>query len=263
MGGCHCHTDCIEKPVTKVFERLGKCVGSYPWWFLFVPLVLSAGLGGGFYFLGEMENKAKGIEDQFTPVNGQAKDERLVVQTYFPHDELDFSRQRLYTEGTFGSLIFTSTANILATESFSEILRINDQILEMEVDRQTFRSLCALAGGECVLNSIFSAMNSSGSEIHYPMNNNIFLGSEIGGVELINGTERIESARAIRLFYFLKEDNVTVNNLWLKKFISTASELQLKGVRLTDVPYVYLLSPCVFLYYQEIHHYFRVLQTKA
>uniref|UniRef100_A0A671KZV3 Patched domain containing 3 n=1 Tax=Sinocyclocheilus anshuiensis TaxID=1608454 RepID=A0A671KZV3_9TELE len=49
-------TDCVEKPVSKLFEKLGHLVA----------------LGGGLYFLKDRENND--VEKQFTPINGPSKE---------------------------------------------------------------------------------------------------------------------------------------------------------------------------------------------
>ena len=117
-----CNTNCIEKPISIGFQKLGLFVGKHPWVFLLLPSMLSGGLGGGFYFLGERE--ASDIEDQFTPVNGPAKKERENVKTYFPHSD-EFSQLRLYTEGTYASLIVFSSSNkdLLSKELFRKVPR--------------------------------------------------------------------------------------------------------------------------------------------
>ncbi len=50
-------TDCIEKPVSKLFEKIGHLVGSYPVCFFVIPLIISAALGGGLYFLKDLREQ--------------------------------------------------------------------------------------------------------------------------------------------------------------------------------------------------------------
>ena len=90
-----CKTNSIEKPLPLGFGKLGNFVGRHHWCFFIIPLFVSAGLGGGFYFIKDRE--LHGIEEQFTPVNGPAKHERVIVKTNFPTNDREFSRLRLYT----------------------------------------------------------------------------------------------------------------------------------------------------------------------
>ncbi|KAM9418065.1 patched domain-containing protein 3-like [Salvelinus alpinus] len=223
-----CKTDCVEKPIARGFEILGGFVGRHPWWFLILPMFISAGLGGGFYFLADRE--ANGIEEMFTPIDGPAKHERQVVKQYFPQSDSNFSRLRLYTEGTFASLIIVKSGkNILTSTTFTNIFEMDRIVTSMTIGAFAFRDLCVKKGGECVSNSIFDIVKTPSdvttTTINYPYNGTIFIASEIGGVKLKSGFE-IESAEAIRLFYFLKEDNQTRNTMWLKKFIETASKMK-------------------------------------
>ncbi|KAM9553347.1 patched domain-containing protein 3-like [Salvelinus alpinus] len=233
MAGCN--TDCVEKPIARGFEILGRFVGRHHWWFFILPMLISACLGGGFYFLADRE--ANGIEEMFTPMNGPAKDERRVVKEYFPQNDSDFSRLRLYTEGTFASLIIvTPTANILTIPAFTKIVDIDRDVKAIEVGTFNFSNLCVKKGDVCVSNSIFDIVktpNVTTTTIDYPYHDNIFIASEIGGVKLKTGSTEIESAKAIRLFYFLKEDNQTVTTMWLQKFIETASMMQQEGMTIS------------------------------
>ncbi|KAL1258759.1 hypothetical protein QQF64_009336 [Cirrhinus molitorella] len=183
-----CKTDCIERPLSLAFQKLGSVVGRYPYVFLILPLYVAAALGAGFIFLQERE--ANDIEDQFTPVNGPAKLERAIVVENFPPSE-EFSQLRLTSDGTYASLIITGLhgENILTEEAFNNIL---------ELDRRV-------------------------KTITYPMNNGTFLGTSIGGVELKPDSSEIFSAKAVRLFYFLDEEKTMENSDWLDGFLKLFS----------------------------------------
>ncbi|XP_057196717.1 patched domain-containing protein 3-like [Triplophysa rosa] len=227
-----CKTDCIEKPISLIFEKFGRIVGNYPFVFFILPLLVAAALGAGFMFLDERE--ANDIEDQFTPVNGPAKQEREIVLKYFPQSE-EFSQLRLSSEGTYASLIITGLAktNIWTEAAFTDIIELDRQVKNITTGN-TFENLCAKTKGKCVSNEILDIINYNPGEIisttiRYPMNTGTFLGTSVGGVELKTGGSEISSAKAVRLFYFLKEENTTQNTLWLTgflKFFSNYSELK-------------------------------------
>ncbi|XP_072535271.1 patched domain-containing protein 3-like [Salminus brasiliensis] len=214
-----CRTDCLEKPLSLGFSRLGHFVGRNPWCFLFLPLFLSGGLGAGFFFLHGRE--ANGIEDQFTPVNGPAKQERKFIQDYFPNTG-DFSQLRLSTEGTYASLIITGLQqeNILTVDAFAEIIKLDDDVKDLS--GKMFANICAQSRGKCMSNPVLDVINNTARKIEnmpltYPEHKGIFLGSAMGGVQL-NADSKIISAKATRLFYFLRE-NSTESATWLKAFI--------------------------------------------
>uniref|UniRef100_W5ML63 Patched domain-containing protein 3 n=1 Tax=Lepisosteus oculatus TaxID=7918 RepID=W5ML63_LEPOC len=163
-----CHTNCIEKPVCIGFEKLGRFIGRNPWCFFVIPLLISAGLGGGFYFLKDRE--ANDIENQFTPVNGPAKTERRFVQENFPQNYSEFSSQRLYTEGTFASVIAVSTgSSILTKEAFQEILDLDAEIKQMSVRADNgqfnYTHLCVRTKQKCVSNAILDIIDYNASKI--------------------------------------------------------------------------------------------------
>uniref|UniRef100_A0AAY5KNF4 Uncharacterized protein n=1 Tax=Esox lucius TaxID=8010 RepID=A0AAY5KNF4_ESOLU len=123
--------DCIEKPLSVGFQKLGGFVGRNPVWFLIVPLFISIGLGAGFYFL--EDRQANGIEDQFTAIDGHAKKERFFVQKHFPQNHSEFSRLRLDTEGTYGSFIAVSESNILKQKPMEEILNLDKRVWHVKM----------------------------------------------------------------------------------------------------------------------------------
>ncbi|XP_048012716.1 patched domain-containing protein 3-like [Megalobrama amblycephala] len=220
----NCKTDCIEKPLSLVFEKLGRVVGRHPFLFLLLPLIVAAALGAGFIFLHERE--ANDIEDQFTPVNGPAKLERVTVVKNFPQSE--FSELRLASEGTFASLIITGLQgeNILTKAAFSDIIELDRQVKSISTGN-TFENLCAKTKGRCMSNAILDIINYNATEIvslniTYPMNNGMFLGTTIGGVKLNNS--KLTSAKAVRLFYFLDEKKTNGSSDWLDGFLKLLSD---------------------------------------
>ncbi|XP_066545227.1 patched domain-containing protein 3-like [Amia ocellicauda] len=241
MNMARCHTDCLEKPICRGFKAFGGVVGRKPWWFLVIPLLLSAGLGGGFYRLKETE--ANDIEDQFTPMNGPAKAERELVKSNFPQDDADFSSQRLVTEGTYASLILVSESDILTNKTFMQVQSLDKKVKNIIAVKDNvqikYENICATVNKKCVSNAILDIVEiNSGSvdqtPIHFPMhsfeNTSIFVGTTLGGV---NTTSQgvVTSAKAIRLLYYLRE-NSTSSTLWLQEFIEVFKNES------TEMPYI-------------------------
>ncbi|XP_040210229.1 patched domain-containing protein 3-like [Rana temporaria] len=255
-----CRTDCIQRPLSLVFYKLGKVVSRYPWWFLFIPMVISAGLGAGFYFL--PQRQANDIENEFTPIGGPAKSEREFVRTHFPtNDSGHFSAQRLYTEGLFVSLIAVSMSdNIINVDSFRELINLDEMVQNMSITVTepdgdvivNFQRLCAeVQERKCMeVNPLLSSVQSNLSlietiSISYPMfQGKSFLGTSLGGVTL-SPNNTVEKAKAVRLVYYLREENEHDRKnslLWIEHFIKSVNidSLQLKNVQVI----LYLLD-CV------------------
>ncbi|XP_075684383.1 patched domain-containing protein 3-like [Rhinoderma darwinii] len=235
-----CHTDCVQRPLSIAFGRLGKLVGRYPWWFLLIPIVLSAGLGAGFYFLPQRE--ANDIEDQFTPIGGLAKTERDFVRTHFPtNDSGQFSTQRLYTSGAYVSLLAVSMSdNVINVDTFKEIIKLDQMVQDLNITEHStgttlsFQKLCAEIQGQiCITaNPLLSAVQSNVSlietiQISYPMfQGRTFLGTYLGGVTL-NPNNIVQKAKAIKLVFYLKEDREEDrenSQQWINHFIKSVSE---------------------------------------
>ncbi|KAM9789858.1 patched domain-containing protein 3 [Neosynchiropus ocellatus] len=219
-----CYTDCIERPFRLAFEIMGGFVGVHPWWFLITPLVFSAGLGSGFYFL--QERMSNNIEDQFTPVDGQAKMERRYIQETFPSNSSMFSSLRLSTSGCYAALIASTDGNILSEELLEEILDLDFKIRSMlvEFNQSTFsyEDVCARVAGSCFSNDILEMIEHQASNIQtldltYPWFNNTPLHLSLGGVHVTDSV--VKRAEAMQLRYYLTEVDKHKAELWLEGFL--------------------------------------------
>ncbi|KAM8967155.1 patched domain-containing protein 3 [Pelodytes ibericus] len=249
------HTDCIERPLSRAFRWLGKFIARYPWWFLVVPFLLSAGLGAGFYFLPQLQ--ASNIEEQFTPVDGEGKIEQDFIKKHFPTNNSEpFSAQRLYTEGHFVSLIAVSSSdNILNTNSFRELLDLDRVVRKLNIKSPEpghgellyFQQLCAeVRGPQCLpSNPLLAAVQGNPDLIEtinvtYPIfNTTNSLTVYLGGVTLAP-QNTVQKAHAMRLLYYLKDTNEQDRNnslLWINHFIKSITPeietLQLKNIQVS------------------------------
>ncbi|XP_072910823.1 patched domain-containing protein 3-like [Hemitrygon akajei] len=244
-------TNCVEKVFRTAFKKLGKIVGTHPWWFFTIPLLISAGLGAGFYFLPVLE--ANDLEEQFTPIEGPAKSEREFIKQHFPtNDSESFFAQRLYTEGTFASFIAVSKGkNILTIDAFKEIISLDEKVKQFSISdndhtMRNYSSLCALRSGSCVSNAILNFIkdNPGSTQFTYPTMKRIFIGSTIGGVKLKPKSSIIETAKAIKIDYYLQEDREEMKEislLWLENFLS-AFPKELMNLKEIEVSYFTSIS---------------------
>ncbi|KAL4624630.1 patched domain-containing protein 3-like [Arapaima gigas] len=244
-----CPTDCVQKPLSSTLYKLGRLVGQNPWCFLVVPLLISAAFGTGFQLLKERE--ALDIEDQFTPVDGPAKKERWFVQDHFPHLDLHFSPVRMHTEGMYASLIaVSSSSDILSQEALEEVRNLDRWICGITVwsihHQVSYPQLCVRDNGRCVSNIILDILNETEGQtqltfpIHQFHSRPIFVGSHLGGVQV--NLSQAQSARAIRLFYYLTEDNITESHMWLRAFTAMFSNESMPELHKISVSHFTSLS---------------------
>ncbi|KAM6314874.1 patched domain-containing protein 3 [Aegotheles albertisi] len=219
--GCSCrNTDCLERPLRRLFRGLGSSVAACPWPFVLVPLLLSGGLGAGFLRL--PQRRADDIEGQFTPTTGPAKAERDFVRRRFPADDsLRFSAEQLPTEGAYAALIAAAAAgsSVLAPPAWREVLQ-----LHAAVRARGYERLCARSGGGCASpNPLLPPGHRPAPAPHnltFPGTPGAFLGAALGGVRVGAGG-RLLSARALKLVYHLREDGPAAaeSRRWLEGFL--------------------------------------------
>ncbi|NWZ74323.1 PTHD3 protein, partial [Acrocephalus arundinaceus] len=236
---CSCRsTDCVERPLRRLFEGLASGVAAWPWPFVLVPLLLSGGLGAGFLFL--PRRQANDIEGQFTPTWGPAKAERDFVRRHFPPDVSErFSAPRLPTEGAYAALIAVATngTSVLDPAAWADVLRLNATVHDADYER-----LCARTAGRCASpNALLSRLGHAGppapGSLRFPVSDGVFLGAALGGVETEGG--RVRRARALKLLYYLREDGPEAQDSrrWLQRFLrdipSKVAESRLGSVQVT------------------------------
>ncbi|XP_077159941.1 patched domain-containing protein 3-like [Paroedura picta] len=249
-----CRTDCVERPLSRALRSLGGLVGAHPWPFLLLPMALSAALGAGFIRL--PSRQSNDIESQFTPRNGPAKAERRVVQERFPtRDSERFSAQRMTTEGTFASFVAVAAQpdhTLLTRAAFAELLALDAAVRGLRENGRSYEQLCARREGACRSpNPLLSAVGGDPARIEALLPNltfplwrgGVILGFYLGGVSVGPGPEEgrsrpVRAARALRLFYHLREDDPAQREAslrWLKTFLQkmrgVLSKLNLASVR--------------------------------
>ncbi|KAM9439698.1 LOW QUALITY PROTEIN: patched domain-containing protein 3 [Clarias gariepinus] len=255
------NTNCVEKPIKSGLERVGRFIGQHPWWFVIIPLSLSATLGVGFYFI--EDRKTNDIVQQFTPHNGYAKMEKHFFETFFQSnidkddDDDDsednlFSALRLTTEGTYASAIFTSRTDVLSKDALEEILLVDNHVKRMSVeyDRLKFSyiDVCARVNESCQENILLKVLDYNASNIHgFNLTFPVYHDQALGDVHLENSVGQVEvdrngfvqSAKAVRLIYYLRQTNSMLEDAWLNGFVDLLSN---QSTNVTQVSYFTSIS---------------------
>ncbi|KAM6375783.1 patched domain-containing protein 3-like [Alca torda] len=236
------NTDCLERPLRRLFRGLGSGVAACPWPFVLVPLLLSGGLGAGFFFL--PQRQTNDIEGQFTPTWGPAKAERDFVQRYFPtNDSERFSVPRLPTEGAYAAFIAVAAGegSVLDPAVWGDL-----HLLHRTVRDRGYEQLCARSGGACADPEALLGGARTVADLEnltFPVSNGFLLGAVLGGVRTGAGG-RVLSARALRLVYYLQEDGpaaAAASRRWLEDFLREVPS-QLVALKKIQVTYFTSLS---------------------
>lgn len=126
------------------------------------------------------------------------------------------------------------------------IIYLDGTVREMVGQKgKTYEKLCAMKSNRCFSNDMLDIINGTASTIkkanltfpyHNSTSNTIFLGTELGGVVL--NSSIIVSAKAVRLFYFLRENNEAENDNWLHGFTQVFSNLSDELNKVSTVYYI-------------------------
>ncbi|KAB0348012.1 hypothetical protein FD754_012869 [Muntiacus muntjak] len=255
-----CHTNCLEAPLSRAFQRLGRKVGAHPWIFLLLPLALTAILGTGLMYL--PRDGEEDLEEEYTPIGSPAKAERRFVQGHFTaNDSLVFSISRKSAEVPYASILVVSNAEtLLEPDILEEISKVDDTVQALTVTQDNgtqipYGEVCARNQGSCVPPNplLFAWKRNKGLNLRtitfpiYSLAGQIVsLANILGGTVLGESTgpsQLLLQAKAMRLQYYLEtggEDNER-SKAWMIHFLTKASSLE-ESLALKKIQVVYFSS---------------------
>ncbi|CAH1155955.1 unnamed protein product [Phaedon cochleariae] len=150
----------VDESLNRSFYKLGMLVGKHPGYFLIVPVLLTL-LGMTGY-----QRIKNNIDPEylFSPINGEGKFERSIVESYFKVNYSSrFSVSRITRAGRFGRVILTSKdgdENLLRAAVWEEMRLLDNYIQNMTVSYEdetfTYKDICAKWMSECFQNDILN-----------------------------------------------------------------------------------------------------------
>ncbi|XP_077994499.1 patched domain-containing protein 3-like [Glandiceps talaboti] len=235
--------DCIEKRLRQLLKVYGEIVGHHFVPFIFIPVMMTAGLAlGSLYF-----EQNTDTEYLFSPVDGPARKNRAEIEKYFAMDFDDgFTRIRQTDRGRYAYALVTAKdgGDILRKCMIEEILKFDGQVKRLVVRHwgqyHDYDTLCGKWKGKCAAsNAVLKLMNYNSSymdmlneySLSYPVIAvgyfEYFIGGSLGGVEYLNNTDIIKSAKAMSLLYSLRSDELDdVSGKWEDKFVDMTLEYE-------------------------------------
>ncbi|XP_021373694.1 patched domain-containing protein 3-like [Mizuhopecten yessoensis] len=138
----------VEKAIGKVFARYGEFVGTYPWIFLTVSVLVCCLLRIGLINL----KSETDVEKVYTPMDSQASKDRSTIRTLFSdYSGTNFYSQNLIERNLHGSVIFKSktSSNLLSLTNIQEIKTFHDQIkANVFGNGMDYSQLCAVRASQ-------------------------------------------------------------------------------------------------------------------
>ncbi|KAB1253987.1 Patched domain-containing protein 3 [Camelus dromedarius] len=259
LGGPRCHTNCLEAPLSRAFRRLGWEVGSHPWIFLLLPVILTAILGTGLIYLPEGKEN---LEEHYTPIGSPAKAERRFVQKHFiakDHDHFSVSRQS--TEASYASILVVSNSNsLLEQDVLSEISQLDEMVQALSLTNENgtqihYQQVCSSNQGHCVPSNplLFAWKRNSNLNLRnitfpiYTLGYQVlYLANLLGGTVLgdsVGRSQLLLEAKAMRLQYYLKTEDAGDNErskAWLMHFLQEFGNME-KSLALKKIQLVWAM----------------------
>ena len=229
-------TKFVDQTLRKFFYWLGSNIGQRPGYFIIVPILLTAVATSGF----QQMNYNYDPEYLFSPQNGEAKQERSVVEHFFPTNFSDFKASRITRPGKFGRVIVAAKdgGSMLRSELWNQILYLDQVIFNVSVlhegNKLDYPTLCAQWNTYCYDNEILRMANlmpeieAGEVKMTYPLFfdpltfESYILPIFFGGTVLNDDNITVQSVSAVGLSYFLdvsEEWQITVGDQWERQFL--------------------------------------------
>ncbi|XP_053687905.1 patched domain-containing protein 3 [Sabethes cyaneus] len=155
-----CGISCVDTALNRSFYKLGIFIARHPGYFIIVPVLLTFLCMTGYQQIRYQIDP----EYLFSPIRGEGKAERAIVENYFKVNYTHrFNVGRITRPGRFGRVIITAkdeNKNLLRRAVWEELRQLDGiiQNATVQYDGETFtyREVCARWENECFLNDILN-----------------------------------------------------------------------------------------------------------
>lgn len=243
-----CGVSWVDNTLNKSFFKLGTFIGKNQGYFLIVPVLLALLCMTGY----QQIKYEIDPEYLFSPISGEGKLERRIVENYFKVNYTHrFNVGRITRPGRFGRVIITSKdddENLLKTSVWKE-LRMLDDIIQnttVEYDGEVFsyRTICARWEGECFTNDILNLdyilpeVENGNLSLSWPiMLNPVSWDAHafpvfFGGTKVSDDASYIVSVPSLHLVYFVTADTKRQDAkgaAWEDQFLDTVGYYEDSG----------------------------------
>ncbi|XP_063378289.1 patched domain-containing protein 3 isoform X2 [Cydia fagiglandana] len=156
-----CKLTFVDDILNRSFYKLGLLVGRNPGYFIIIPVLLTLLMVTGYQRI----NYEMDPEYLFSPVSGQGKYERRIVEEHF---KVNYSHRfnvgRITRAGRFGRTIIVSkdnNTNMLRAEVWKELRQLDELVQNITVtlpngETFTYKEECAKWEGQCFTNDILN-----------------------------------------------------------------------------------------------------------
>ncbi|XP_023238940.1 patched domain-containing protein 3-like isoform X2 [Centruroides sculpturatus] len=230
------------KLLSKKFEKHGRRISRFVFWFLIGPIFFSFLLATGLQKL-----KIDNSENIFVTSNGVVGKYRWQLRKWFPMDtSSDFQPGRSIDTYLYATVIVETRdkGSVLRSSVFQEIITLDENIRNFtfsDKGQWKYEDLCAKNNGKCWQNSILlleskiARIENGTFALKYPINRSSkknYNVLSLGGIA-VNDKNEIIFARALRLIYFLNDADETMESLskkWEKVFVDGVSALKFEKI---------------------------------
>lgn len=215
---------CLNNVLEDFFYRYAFFIHRYPYFFVFIPVLVTGTLSGGLYF--KQAQLWNNTEQTISPVDGYAKYERKTFAEHFPLNQDDYVPGQSFEVGHWLFIIILAkddkNSNLLRKDVLDAIESLNQYILYNHtvagydgLGDVNYTRICLKSNSKCFTNEHILALRHRdelenwGFKVRFPvtrvpLDNPSYLGGLLGSVTFNESDGRIHDVKAIRLIYYMK-----------------------------------------------------------
>lgn len=211
----------LEAPLSELFYKHTLMVASHPWPYIIIPLLISGGLGVGYFY--KVDNKS--AYEMYTPIDGLGLIERQTIMELFPALDGNFTPSRaLSWDGECDLIVNAKDGKSILRPAYRKaVIKLNDFVMTevlVKVDNveYSYQNICLKFLQFCHTNPQIYAfdimMSNPGADdnLTYPTarrgQRTFYIGNTLGDVVVDPLSRQIVEAKAWQLVYQLKYDGL-------------------------------------------------------
>ncbi|XP_067137436.1 patched domain-containing protein 3-like [Centruroides vittatus] len=235
----------IYQKLSKCLHKVGFCIGRHPLLFICIPLLFTALFASGFLRMKAQSEK----EFPHLLLNEKSIIDRSEIEKLFAENATDFDFSRTTRLKAYGSIIAKTKdgGSMLRESIFQEIQKLDWMVRNMTVTHKkrnlTYADICRKTKEICFRNDVLNLVDKLSTflrgriQIRYPnvMNAANTYGINLGGVST-DDDGFVKDFKAIRLFYFIDDNNSTqhlIAKKWEDRFLNSLEGLSLHHINIS------------------------------
>ncbi|XP_067138907.1 patched domain-containing protein 3-like [Centruroides vittatus] len=243
----------VQRSLSAKFRKLGEIIGHYPYYFLTLPVLISAILSTGFLKI----TFNRDFEHLFETETGRASQNKRIVESLFPtitSKYIDILRATYTPPGIYITATANDDKNMIREIIFNDLKKIDEVVRNHRITWNdeiiTYKNVCAIKENVCYENPVFNLNDKIRKyeegkyRFRFPLEIDPFTLIFTAHAVNLGGVTRdklgyVTDVKAIRLFYLIENRNDTkrkMASVWELSLTDVLRGMKFKHINISVMP---------------------------